>query len=108
MQKSREPKPPAGLAEFIAGIANRLSPEDVVLDAIREHWREAASRGDQHARPTYGSLARATGWSKGYVKRILSNLSISDRIVCLGMSTNRLFVPNEPEFTSALEPEESR
>ena len=106
MPKSREPKPPAGLAEFIAGIANRLSPEDVVLEALRTHWREAASRDDRHARPTHGSLSRTTGWSIDYVKRILSNLRTGDRIVCLGTSANRLFVPNEPEFTGALDAKE--
>jgi hypothetical protein len=106
--KVKEPIPTPGLAEFVAGIANgNVATDADVLNEYRKQWMAAHASGDVGMIPTHRSVSVTIG----IPSRTVGNRA--DRLVRDGVmvrvksrSGRTYYVPDEPEFTSALPDEE--
>jgi len=107
--KRKEPTPPPGLAEFVAQYGNDVfkSDNDAVMEEYRKQWRDAHENGDSHAIPTQSSVGSALGVSSKTISGRVISLTKAGKMIRLGTSRCKVsYVPNEPEFTSALPSEE--
>lgn len=97
-----KPKPPPGLAEFVARTVTRATTgPDAVLDALRGMWREAAAGGAEP--PHTRSMSARLGISRTMVAEHLAALVRDGRVLRFGGGRYTVYVPREPEFTVMLD-----
>ena len=107
--KLKEPTPPPGLAEFVAKIAAgpSMRSADVIMEEYRKQWRAANEGGDYHLAPTMPMVAKALGIPDKTLSKKVRAMHSAGRLIRLGNDpVNIRYVPDEPEFTSALPTEE--
>ncbi len=96
-----EPTPPPGLAEFIASRVDDLGGDEEVYKALKAAWLDAAAGGGPA--PTSTDVAERCSLSRSRVSARMKNMCDTGRLIVVGSQCGRRYIPNEPEFTAALE-----
>ena len=97
---SSKPKPPTGLADFVARACSSDGIGDKeFLECFRKGWREAFRANDPTLAPSIRSVARDMGLGRDAVSARVSRLLAAGKLLEHGANSARRFTPNEKEFT---------